>query len=152
MTNALYDKARESWLSGQADWRTSATVKAFLVSINSADGAGNFYTVNLATDQFVNIIPAGARIGPATMAAAPEIPGRTVTNGEAGATDTAFAAVATGRTVTGIVVYQPNGTNEAASRLMAYFDTAGGNPISLPTNGGAITISWPSASPKIFKL
>jgi hypothetical protein len=159
--NNVYEKARQAFLEGRIDTRTSTAtvdVKAMLVSVNPADPTG-FYAPNFTTDQFVSSVPTAARIGPGALDLCPTLPSRTQTNGELGAGVTTFGTVASGRTVTAILVFWQNGAaatagaaNEAAARLLGYYDTAGGNAISIPTNGGDITVTWPTTSPKIFKL
>jgi hypothetical protein len=135
MSNALYDKAREGFLTGQIDWDTDA-IKAVL--IDAAD-----YTVNLAAHQFLSDIPPAARV--ATSAA---LSGKTVAGGVADAADLTFAAVS-GDTAEALVLYQDTGT-EGTSRLIAYLDTATGLPVT--PNGGDINVAWDNGANKIFKL
>ena len=135
MSNALYDKAREGFLTGQIDWDTDA-IKAVL--IDAAD-----YTVNLAAHQFLSDIPPAARV--ATSAA---LSGKTVAGGVADAADLTLAAVS-GDTAEALVLYQDTGT-EGTSRLIAYLDTATGLPVT--PNGGDINVAWDNGANKIFKL
>lgn len=135
MANALYDAARESFLSADIDWLVD-DIRAILVDTGA-------YTVNLATHNALDDIPAGARIAvSATMA------GKTATAGVADATDQVFTAV-TGVNVEAVVLYKHTGV-EATSLLICYIDTATGLPV-LP-NGADITIEWANTANKIFKL
>lgn len=135
MANALYDKGREGFLDGNIDWDTN-DIRAIL--IDAAD-----YTVNLATHDNLDDIPAPARV-----AVSGAFAGKTVTNGVADADDVTFSAV-TGDTVEAIVIYKHTGT-ESTSRLIAYIDTATGLPAT--PNGNDIIVRWDSGSNRIFKL
>jgi hypothetical protein len=54
MANGLYDAARESFLNADIDWSVD-DIRAILVDTGT-------YTVNLTTHNFLDDIPAGARI------------------------------------------------------------------------------------------
>ena len=56
------------------------------------------------------------------------------------------SALATGSTVTQIVIYKDTGT-ASTSRLIAREDT-----VSTPTNGGTMILQWDNGPLKIFKL
>ena len=135
MANALYDKGREGFLDGSIDWDTN-TIKVVLV--DAAD-----YTVNLATDDNLDDIPAGARVS-----TSPALTGKTVTAGVADADDVTFSSVS-GDPSEALVIYKDTGV-ESTSRLIAYIDTATGLPVT--PNGGNITVQWDSGANKIFKL
>ncbi len=135
MANALYDKGRESFLKGEIAW-ASDNIKAILV-----DTA--LYTVNLTTDQFLNIIS-----GSAIIATSSNFASKTTTAGVADAADLTYSAV-TGASIEAIVIYQDTGSG-ATSRLIAYIDTATGLPVT--PSGGNITVTWDNGSSKIFKL
>lgn len=135
MANALYTKAKQGLLNGDFDLDTN-TIKAQLV--DAAD-----YTVDLATHDALNDIPAGARVGTAVALA-----NKTITDGVFDADDTTFTAV-TGDQAEALVLYKDTGT-EATSLLLAYIDTATGLPIT--PGGGNITVVWDSGANKIFKL
>ena len=135
MANGLYDKGREGFLDGSIDWDTD-NIKVVLV--DAAD-----YTVNLATDDNLDDVPAAARV--ATSA---NLASKTVTDGVADAADVTFSSV-TGDPSEALVIYKDTGV-ESTSRLIAYIDTATGLPVT--PNGGDITIAWDSGANKIFKL
>lgn len=135
MANALYDKAREAFLTGAINWSTD-TIKAVLVDTGA-------YTVNISTHQFLADIAAGARI--ATSAA---LSSKTVAAGVADAADSLFTAVS-GASVEAVVLYKDTGT-AGTSNLIAYIDTASGLPVT--PNGGDITVAWDNGANKIFKL
>lgn len=137
MANALYDGGREGFLDGSIDWDTD-TIKVVAV--------GSGYAVNLGTHRNLSDVTSGARI--ATSAA---LTGKTVTAGVADASDVTLTAVASGSTITRLVIYKDTGT-ESTSRLVASIDTVTGGSLSVPTNGGDITIAWDNGTNKIFTL
>lgn len=134
MANALYDTGRDAFLNGDIDW-TNDTIKA--VIIDSAD-----YTVDINNDQFLNDIPAGARVGTATLS------GKSSSAGVADASDTTFDNV-TGDQAEAVVLYKDTGM-ESTSQLIAYIDTATGLPVT--PSGSDVIIQWSDGSNKIFKL
>lgn len=134
MANALYDSGRNAFLTGDIDW-VADTIKVVLV--DAAD-----YTVNLSTHDFLDDVPAGARVATATLAS------KTATAGVADAADTTFSGVS-GDVSEALVIYKDSGV-EATSQLIAYIDTATG--LAVTPNGGNILVQWDSGSNKIFKL
>jgi hypothetical protein len=135
MANALYDKARESFLKGEIAIATD-TIKCVLV-----DAA--LYTPNLATDQFLSDIAAGAR-----TAISGALGSKTTAAGVFDAADATFAAV-TGSQSEYVVIYQDTGT-VGTSRLIGFIDTATGLPIT--PNGADETLVFDNGANKIFKL
>jgi hypothetical protein len=133
--NALYDKAREAFLLGDIDW-VADDIRAILVDLND-------YTPNLATHDFLDDVPAGARV-----AVSGALASKTATNGVADAADLTFTAV-TGDESEALLLYVHTGV-DATSRLIALIDTATGLPVT--PNGGDITVEWDSGANKIFKL
>ncbi len=134
MANSLYTKGIEALMKGQVDLDTD-TIKVTL--IDAAD-----YTVDLAAHDFINDVPAGARVATATLA------NTTVTGGAFDADDVTFSAV-TGDQSEALVIWQDTG-NEATSVLIYYGDTHTGLPVT--PNGGDISITWSSGASKIFKI
>jgi len=135
MANALYDKGRQKFLSGDLDW-DAHTIKAVLV--DSAD-----YTPDLANDEFLAAIPVGGRV--ATSAA---LTGKSVTAGIADAADITLSSV-TGDVSEYIVIYRDTG-DAATSPLIALIDSATGLPVT--PNGGDIAVTWDNGANRIFKL
>lgn len=135
MANALYDKARERFLTGQFNWGTDA-IKAVLVDTGA-------YTVSLASHEFLSDIASSSRV--ATSGA---FTGKTTAGGAADANDVTFSSVS-GPSIEAIVIYYDTGT-EATSPLIAFIDTATGLPIT--PNGGDIIVTWDNGANKIFKL
>jgi hypothetical protein len=134
--SALYDKAREGYLSGALNWLTD-DVRAIL--IDSAD-----YTVDLAIHDFLDDVPGAARV-----AVSPSLTGKTATNGVADAAGTTFPLV-TGDQSEVVVLYKHTGT-DSTSRLIAFVDTfSSGMPVT--PNGGDITVAWSTGANRIFKL
>ena len=135
MANALYDKARERFLTGQFNWTTDS-IKSVLVDTGA-------YTVSLTSHEFLSDISSSARVS--TSGA---FTGKTTTGGAADANDITFSSVS-GPSIEAIVIYADTGT-EATSPLIAFIDTATGLPIT--PNGGDIIVTWDNGANKIFKL
>lgn len=135
MANALYDKARESFLKGEINWAAN-DIKAVLVDL--AD-----YTPNLSTHQYLSDVPAGARVATSTNLA-----GKTTTAGVADADNVTWPSV-TGDPSEALILYADSGS-AGTSRLIAFIDTATGLPVT--PNGGDIIVAWDDGANKIFKL
>lgn len=136
MANALYDLARQSFLSGSPaiDWDTD-NIKVSLVRSSA-------YTPNLATDQFLSSVPT-------RVADSADLSGKSVTSGVADASDVTFTAVAAGLAVQYVLIWKDTGV-AGTSPLIALIDTGTGLPIT--PNGGDIVVSWDAGANKIFKL
>lgn len=135
MANAVYPKFKEALLTAGTNVDIDdLTVKAVLLDL--AD-----YTYNAAHD-FLNDVPAGARVGtPQTIA------NTTVTDGLFDGDNVTFPAV-TGDQAEAILIYIDTGT-EATSRLVAFIDT-GVTGLPVTPDGNAITIGWHASG--IFQL
>ena len=136
MSNALYDLARESFLSQNPaiDWDTD-NIKASLVRASD-------YTPNMATHQYLSSVPT-------RVAASANLGSKTVTAGVADAADVTFTAVTAGAAIQYILIWKDT-TVAGTSPLIALIDTATGLPVT--PNGGDITIAWDNGANKIFKL
>lgn len=135
MANALYDTGRAAFLNADVDWLVD-NIKCVLIDV--AD-----YTVNLATDDFLDDIPVAARV-----ATSGNLASKTSTAGVADAADVTFTAV-TGDVSEALVIYKDTGT-AATSQLIAYIDTATGLPVT--PNGADVLVTWDNGANKIFKL
>lgn len=135
MANALYDKARERFLTGQLNWQTD-TIKAVLVTSSA-------YTVNLTAHEYLSDVSQSARV-----ATSPAFTNKTTANGAADADDVTFTSVS-GSVINAIVLYKDTGV-AGTSPLIAYIDTATGLPIT--PNGGDIICTWDNGTNRIFKL
>ena len=135
MANALYSKAKESFLSGALNL-TSLNLKD--VAVDAAD-----YTVNLATHQYLSDIAAGGRV-----ATSGNLASKTVTLGVFDAADIEFAGF-TGDQFEALVIYNDT-TVAATSNLIAYIDTATGLPFT--PSGGPVIIRWDDGVSKIFAI
>jgi hypothetical protein len=135
MSSALYDLARKAFLDGSIAMLTD-NIKAVLV--DSAD-----YTLDLANHDFLDDIPAGARV-----ATSGNLANKTTTAGVFDADDITITGVS-GDQFEYIILYKDTGT-ASTSPLIACIDTATGLPCT--PNSGDITIQWDSGSNKIFKL
>lgn len=135
MSNAIYGTARKAFLDADIDYLVD-TIKVQLVDAD--------YVFSAAHD-FFDDVPAGAKIGTAGALAS-----KTSTAGVADAADQVFTAVASGDTVTGLVIYKDTGT-ASTSALIAFFDTkADTTAISVATNGGNITVIFSASG--IFQI
>jgi hypothetical protein len=132
MASALYDTGRDAILNGGVNW-TADTIKVALL--------GSGYTANMATDQFFSAVSASVIGTPMALA------NKSSAAGVANADPVTSASIATGSTITQIVIYKDTG-NPATSQLIAREDV----PSATPTNGGTVTLSWDSGVNKIFKL
>lgn len=135
MANALYDLGRQKFLEGSIVILTD-NIKMVLVDTAT-------YTVNLATDEFLDDIPAGERV-----ATSGNLASKTSTLGVFDAADIVLSAV-TGDVSEALVIYKDTGT-ASTSPLIAFIDTATGLPVT--PNGNDITITWDNGANKIFKL
>jgi hypothetical protein len=136
MANALYDSARESFLSGDLDW-LSDNIKVSLV-----EG----YTPDTSTHDFLDDVT-GA--GGTLVATSGNLASKTATDGVADADDVTLSEVPAGDPCDHLVIYKDTGT-PGTSNLIAVIDTATGLPLT--PNGGDVTIAWDSGANKIFKL
>jgi len=135
MASALFAKALKAFLDKDIDMLDD-NIKVVLV--DSAD-----YTLDLAAHDFLDDIPAGARVGTSGNLA-----NKTTTGGVFDADDITITGV-TGDQFEYIIIYRDSGT-ASTSQLIACIDTATGLPCT--PNGGDITITWDSGANKIFKL
>ena len=139
MANALFDNARELFLTAGLDW-TAGTIKACLVDTGT-------YTVNLSAHNYLGDGVSAAIVGGANGRSA-NLASRTATDGAADAADVTFSTI-TGVSIEAIVLYRDTGV-DATSELIAYIDTATGLPIT--PNGGDIIVTWDNGANRIFKL
>lgn len=133
MANALYPKAKESFLKGEIDVLTDT------ISISLIDTGEYTYS---ASHQFRSDINNAAVISTTNLS------DKTALNGVFDAADATFSSV-TGANAEALIIFQNTGSN-STSRLIAYIDSATGLPI-LP-NGGDITVAFSSGSNRIFSL
>jgi hypothetical protein len=130
----MYVKGIEALMRGEIDL-IDDTIKVTLV--DAAD-----YTVDLAAHDFINDVPAGARVATATLT------GKSVTGGAFDAADVTFPTV-TGDPSEALVIWKDTGV-ESTSPLIMYIDTATG--LGVTPNGGDITVAWDNGTNKIFKI
>lgn len=128
MSNRFYTSYKTNMLgSGTRIVLLSDTIKAMLVDTGA-------YTVNTATHDALNDIPAGARTATATLTS------KDITNGVFDSGDPVFVA-ATGATSEALVLYKDTGT-ESTSLLIAYYDTGINLPVIL--DGTDIDVAVPT--------
>lgn len=120
MTNAIYPKGKEKFLSGSINM-SSDTIKVALIDTGT-------YTYNSA-DEFWSSASAASIATPQTLGS------KTVTNGQFDAGAVTFTAVS-GASVEALIIYKDTGV-EGTSPLIAYIDTSQtGLPVT--PNGGDI--------------
>lgn len=134
MANSIYDLGYQAFLEGSIAW-LSDNIKINLIT--------STYTPNLATDQFLAIIPGGT-----IVATSSNLGSKSSTAGVANAANVTFTSV-TGSTATYIGGYKDTGSS-ATSRLIFLIDTATNLPVT--PNGGDIVVQWSSGANKIFSL
>jgi hypothetical protein len=135
MANALYDAGREGFLGGDIDW------DAHTIKVTLTDAAD--YTKNLATHDFYDDVPAGARV-----AESGALTGKTKTAGVADAADVTWSLVS-GDESEEIIGWRDTGDPET-SNLIFNIDTATG--LAVTPSGGDIQVVWDSGANKIFRL
>jgi len=124
MTNVLYPKGKEKFLSGTINL-PSDTIKIGLIDTG-------VYTYNSANEFWSSA--SAALVGTAATLAS-----KTVTSGTFNADDVTFTAVS-GSSVEALIIYKDTGS-AATSPLIAYIDVAAsGLPVT--PNGGDITVTF----------
>lgn len=136
MATFLYDKGRNAFATKKINW-VADDIRAIFV--DAAD-----YTVNQATDEFLQDIAVAARVA----VSAASIASKTASAGVCDAADHTINAVS-GDQFEAIVLYLHTGV-ESTAYLIAYIDNYSGLPAT--PNGGNITVAWPNDANKIFKL
>lgn len=141
MANAVYNAAREGFLSGAIDLDTAA-IKCALV---------RGYTYSASHTFVSDVTGAGGTLNGTSAALA----GKTVTSGVFDADDTSIETTASASNH-GLLLFQSSavtgGSDVAASaqRVIAYFDTGTGLPVQPGT--GTTSIAWSNGSDKILRL
>lgn len=135
MANAVYNKAKESFLKGEIKWLTDE-IKICLIDTT-------LYTVNIASHQFLSDVAPSAIVATSGV-----LSGKTATNGVADAADVTFTNGIVS-TVRAIIIFKNGGVSNL-SPLIAYIDTADDLPI-VQTNS-PVAVLWDEGSNKIFKL
>lgn len=135
MANVLYPKAKEDFLAGNLNM-SSNTITLALIDTD-------IYIYNAAHEDRADI-PNTSVVAEANLAS------KTITSGVFDAADVTFTTVTGANCEALILFHQDPAAGNAASRLIAYIDTATGLPI-LP-NGGDITVRFSSGASKIFAL
>jgi len=135
MANQLYPKAKEDFLAGNLNLSSNVITIALVDT--------DIYTFSSAHEDRADI-PNTAVVAEANLAS------KTITSGVFDASDATFSSVS-GANCEALVLYHTDTqSGNAASRLIAYIDTATGLPI-LP-NGGDITVRFSSGASRIFAL
>lgn len=119
MPNALYDLGRQGFLDGSIDWDTAWIRVALMTS---------GYTANTATDQFFSSASPSAATN--IVGVPMTLQSKSVTNGIADAADLTYPLVATGSSISQLIVYQasavvPSNTVVSASATIGAVTTWG---------------------------
>ena len=133
MASYVYDTGRNAFLNGLLTWNTGPITVALV---------GSAYTPVSSTDQYFSTVSTSGGVIGTPVA----LTGMSSSAGVANASPVTTATIATGSTITGIVIYNNTGTT-TTSQLIAYESVT-----STPTNGGTITLTWDTGVNKIFKL
>jgi hypothetical protein len=133
MANALYPKAKESFLNGAINMSANTITLALIDT-----GVYSYST----SHQYRSDVSNSAVISTATLS------NKTITSGVFDADDATFTSVS-GANCEALIIFADTGV-QGTSRLIAYIDSATGLPI-LP-NGGDITVAFSSGANKIFSL
>lgn len=131
MADYVYPKYKQALLDGDTNIDINdGTVKVALSTASYAS-ANQFYS----------------DVSASTVGTPQTINNTTVTNGLFDGDNVTYTAVASGSTVTALIIYIDTGS-AATSRLVAFIDTVTGFP--LLTNGGDVTVAWNASG--IFQL
>lgn len=133
MANALFDKAREAFLTSNINLMTD-DIRVVLI-----DTAG--YTYN-AAHEFLTSVPGGARV-----AVSGALTGKDATDGVFDAAEVTYAGL-TGNSVEAVLLYQHTGS-DATSRLILWIDEG---TFPIVPNGGDQTLVWSTGPNKIFRI
>lgn len=136
MASAFYGKGREAFANAGVNW-VGDTIKAILV-----DTA--LYTVDIDVHDFLDDIPAGARVGsPVTLS------GKSNVLGVLDAADISFTGLSSAPSIEALVLYKDTGT-ESTSTLLIYIDTATGLPVA--AGATQVNVTFDNGANKIGKL
>lgn len=138
MASTLYGKGREAFANGSIDW-VNDDIRAIL--IDEAD-----YTVDIDVHDFLDDIPAGARVS----VTAASLANKTNVLGVCDADDGTFSAV-TGDVSEAIVLYKHTGS-DATSQLIVYLDDADTTGLPVIPNTGDINFAFDNGADRVFKL
>lgn len=146
MANALYDKGRNAFATGDILWKSSggSTIRVCLLKTT--------YTPDLANHDFFDDVSTYV-VGNSGGATRADCPALTLSDAVDGVCDASDATITSVPTASGqcdyILLFKDTGT-DGTSNLIALFDTATGLPVT--PNDGDIDIVWSDLTNKIFKL
>lgn len=137
MPTGFYAKALEGFATAAVNW-PSDDIRVIL--IDTAD-----YSVDLTNHDFLNDIPAAARVA----VSAATLASKAATNGILDSPVQLTFTSVTGDSIEAIVVYKHTGV-ESTSRLLMYIDVFA--PSQLTPNGTNITLTWDTGTNKIARI
>jgi hypothetical protein len=129
VANSVYPKALQGFMTKTIDM-SGDNIKSMLVDATYSYSTAHQYVSDVASGAIIQ--RGGSNLGT-----------KTETSGVFDAADFTHTAVPTGHTVAAIIVYDDTPATDATKPLLAFIDhDASAVAISLPTNGGDITIQW----------
>ncbi len=131
MTNALFSKGREAFLTGKVDWLGDTIRAALCDAVPDVDKDGVLADVK-------------------SFAVSPPLKGKTAEGGVAGSSSVVFQQV-NGRRPQALVLFKDTG-NPKTSPLLVLVDTPRGGGFPEVAAGGDIQINWATTPERIFKL
>lgn len=145
MANAFYREWKEDILTGAANSPLNTGSGAAVIFVDTGT-----YMLDQAHDNF-NDISGTYGDGGTNRASAELLVNKTYANGTFDAEDTVFAAVNSGGvTIEGFIIFVNDGSADATSPLVAYYDASiTGAPFST-SSGAQVTIAWNASG--IFDL
>lgn len=137
MANALFTAGKEGLLDD--------TISVGVATVKVVALAG--YTFNAAHKFLSDVTGAGATVVSTSAA----LGSKTETGGAFKTANTTWSAVASGSTITSMILVQTSAASggadvaTTAQRVIGFYDTASGGAISVPTNGGDVNVTAPAA-------
>jgi hypothetical protein len=131
--------------AGSPRWRVTV-VNTTQFTLNGSSGNGAYvsggFVVKISNDDFIDDVPAGARVATATLT------GKSNVRGVVDAADISFGNV-TGDPSEAVIIWHDTGT-ESTSPLLLFLDTATGLPVT--PSGSEIQVQWSNGDNKIAVL
>ena len=133
MAKNLYPSAKALFLGGDLDWDAHNFKLSLVTSAYTYSSAHDF------RNDTTGVIATSGNLASKTKVA-----------GVADAADVTISAVAAGSTIVGYFIYRDVGTSATDPLICFVSEQPNGDPISVPTNGSDITVTFDAAG--IFEL
>ena len=139
MSNHLFPNGKQRILEGSIAILTDSIKLALIGSGYTQSDTHTWYS-----DLGANVISTPVAMASKTS----NVP----TGGVFNAASVTFPAVASGSTISGLVIYKDTGTT-TTSPLIVWYDTkADSTAISVATNGGDVTVNFSTGASRVFQL